>query len=113
MKTLLLFIIIYTYIHENNNALSKSLKLFNKINVLQENAPEELLPQKQEHGVEKVQKVFDMRGPQVRVLTNLENLNAEMKAIDDKNTYARVTTQCKVDFRYGRGRYSKNLIIKI
>ena len=61
----------------------ETIQFFYKINVFQENAPKELLAQKQEHGVEIVQKVLDMRGPPVRVLTNLENLNVEMKAIED------------------------------
>ncbi|KAG6548843.1 hypothetical protein Mapa_009605 [Marchantia paleacea] len=41
----------------------------------------ELLSQKQ--GVETVQTVLDMRGPQVRVLTNLESLNAENVAKEE------------------------------
>ena len=43
-----------------------------------------MLAQKQEHGAKIVQKVLDTRGLQVRVLTNLENLNVEMKAINDQ-----------------------------
>ena len=64
--------------------MSKSLQLFNKINVLQEISSEELLAQKQEHCIETIEKVIDIRGPQVSVLTNLENLNTKMKSIDDQ-----------------------------
>ncbi|KAK6936488.1 Tuftelin interacting protein, N-terminal domain [Dillenia turbinata] len=40
---------------------------------------EELLAEKEEQEVEYVQKVYDMRGPQARILTNLLDLNAEEK----------------------------------
>ncbi|KAL1293101.1 hypothetical protein AAHE18_19G048000 [Arachis hypogaea] len=45
---------------------------------------EELLASKQEQNLEVVQKVYDMRGPQVRVYTNLSDLNAEEKAKEEE-----------------------------
>ncbi|GFP96253.1 septin and tuftelin-interacting protein 1 homolog 1 [Phtheirospermum japonicum] len=56
--------------------LKKSVKKIKPVYI----TADELLIQNQERGLEVVQKVFDMRGPQVRVLTNLENPNTEEKA---------------------------------
>lgn len=44
---------------------------------------DDLIVQKTEQGIEPVQTILDMRGPQVRVLTNLEHLNAEQTDIED------------------------------
>lgn len=43
----------------------------------------QLLMQKQEKGLDTVQTVLDMRGPKIRLLTNLGNLNAEHSTTDD------------------------------
>ncbi|KAH7372751.1 hypothetical protein KP509_17G018900 [Ceratopteris richardii] len=44
---------------------------------------DDLLIMKSEQAVETVQTILDMRGPQPRVVTNLEHLNAEQSDIDD------------------------------
>lgn len=45
---------------------------------------DDLLLQKTEQGVEVRQTILDMRGPQVRVITNLEHLNAEQVDIEEQ-----------------------------
>ncbi|GAU25048.1 hypothetical protein TSUD_257420 [Trifolium subterraneum] len=44
---------------------------------------EELLASKQEEDSEVVMKIYDMRGPQIRVYTNFSDLNAEEKAKEE------------------------------
>ncbi|KAI5665047.1 hypothetical protein M9H77_24370 [Catharanthus roseus] len=63
-------------VRSKEKSWSKQTRIKKKVYI----TAEELLAQKEEQNLEVVQKVFDMRGPQVRVLTNLENLNAEEKA---------------------------------
>ncbi|CAB4309774.1 unnamed protein product [Prunus armeniaca] len=64
--------------------LSWKKAVANRANKDQYVSAKELLAKKQEESTEVfVHKVVDMRGPQVRVLTNLENLNAEEKAREE------------------------------
>ncbi|KAM0951665.1 hypothetical protein DsansV1_C03g0028091 [Dioscorea sansibarensis] len=45
---------------------------------------EELLAKKQEQGLDVFQKVLDMRAPHVRVMVNLQSLNAEKEAKENQ-----------------------------
>ncbi|KAI5651019.1 hypothetical protein M9H77_37024 [Catharanthus roseus] len=63
-------------VRSKEKSWSKQARIKEKVYI----TAEELLAKKEEQNLEVVQKVFDMRGPLVRVLTSLENLNAEEKA---------------------------------
>ncbi|KAG9448584.1 hypothetical protein H6P81_008549 [Aristolochia fimbriata] len=57
---------------------------------------EELLAKKEEESVSVIEKVYDMRGPHVRVLTNLENLNAEEEAKESEVPMAELQHNVKL-----------------